>query len=91
MPKYDPKRKDEPGYLDWLKSWNVVPPGEGAAEAEAKTATATKTAETEPSEYDTWTVDELKEELGDRDLSQDGNKADLIARLLKDDDENAEE
>ena len=36
-------------------------------------------------DYDDWNVDELKDELGDRELSKSGNKSDLIARLREHD------
>lgn len=44
-------------------------------------------------EYDKWTVRELKAELVNRGLSDDGHKADLVARLETDDeaDEDGEE
>lgn len=35
--------------------------------------------------YDKWTVEELREELKNRELSQDGNKKDLVARLEEND------
>lgn len=36
-------------------------------------------------DYADWTVPELQEELGNRELSKSGNKKDLIARLREDD------
>lgn len=36
-------------------------------------------------DYDQWTVEDLREELGDRQLSKDGRKAELIARLRESD------
>lgn len=36
-------------------------------------------------DYDSWTVDDLKTELSERDLSTSGKKADLVARLREDD------
>lgn len=35
--------------------------------------------------YVEWTNDELRDELGDRELSKSGSKAELIARLEEDD------
>lgn len=37
--------------------------------------------------YEDMTADELRDELGKRELSRSGNKAELIARLEDDDDE----
>lgn len=36
-------------------------------------------------DYDDWTNDELKEELGSRELSKSGNKGELVARLRESD------
>lgn len=45
--------------------------------------------EDEPTdEYDTWTNDQLRDELAERELPTSGNKAELVARL-RDDDSNA--
>jgi len=42
-------------------------------------------SEVEASGWDEYTVDELKDELANRDLPVSGNKAELIARLEEDD------
>lgn len=39
----------------------------------------------QPNEYDDWTADQLRDELGKRELSKSGNKAELIERLEEDD------
>jgi hypothetical protein len=41
--------------------------------------------EEETGDYEGWTNDDLRAELASRDLSVDGNKADLLARLQEDD------
>lgn len=38
--------------------------------------------------YETWSTEDLKTELRNRKLPTDGKKADLVARLEKDDEEN---
>lgn len=40
-------------------------------------------------DYEEWTVAELREELGNRDLGAQGNKAELVNRLRMNDRENA--
>jgi hypothetical protein len=40
----------------------------------------------EGDDYETWTNDELRGELAKRELSVEGKKADLVARLREDDD-----
>jgi hypothetical protein len=39
----------------------------------------------EPIDYSTWTNDDLRAELAGRNLSADGKKVDLLARLKADD------
>jgi hypothetical protein len=46
-------------------------------------------AEVEVPDYDTWTLAALRTELGARELSTSGNKAELVMRLQADDLENA--
>lgn len=46
--------------------------------------------EVEVPDYESWTNDDLRTELSSRGLSVDGKKADLVARLIEDDDKNAE-
>lgn len=41
----------------------------------------------DPTEYDDMTVQQLKDELERRDLPVSGNKSELIARLVEDDDD----
>jgi hypothetical protein len=38
-----------------------------------------------PEDYNDWTGDQLRWELGNRDLPKSGNKPDLVARLEEDD------
>lgn len=40
-------------------------------------------------EYSDWTAAELRDELGNRELSTSGNKREMIARLEEDDKENS--
>lgn len=47
--------------------------------------------EEEDEGYQSWTNEQLREELDSRELSTTGNKADLVARLEEDDEENNEE
>jgi hypothetical protein len=41
--------------------------------------------EIDDDDYNTWSLDDLKIELGERQLSKSGNKAELVARLTADD------
>lgn len=43
-------------------------------------------ADEEGDDYETWTNDELRGELAKRELSVEGKKVDLVARLREDDD-----
>lgn len=43
-----------------------------------------------PEDYNDWTADQLRFELGNRNLPKSGNKPDLVARL-EEDDENEDE
>lgn len=52
-----------------------------------KLAAAEKVSEPD---YEAWTVDQLKDELGERELIKGGNKDELVLRLLEDDEQNAE-
>ena len=62
-----------------------TPEGTGKAPETAEEATTTAGEPIEPSQYGGFTVAELREELTMRDLTQSGNKADLISRLEEDD------
>lgn len=75
-------------YKKWLRSWNQDPaeviPGEDKTTTESQASDAP--AGDEPDDdYDEWTAEELRKELAKRELSQSGNKAELIARLREDD------
>lgn len=56
-----------------------------ALDAAAKNKAAEPVVEEVDEPYEKWTVEELREELKNRELSQDGNKKDLVARLEEND------
>lgn len=53
----------------------------GASDASLEETTTAPAEQHPDGGYDTWTVEQLKAELGERDLSKTGNKDELIARL----------
>lgn len=75
----------------WLRSWNR---GDEIPDEDATETTETKT-ETEgedpfdgqepPDDYNDWNTKQLAHELGVRELPKGGNKAELVARLVEDD------
>lgn len=64
-----------------------IAPPEEADEVRASVEEPAPEAEPEAVEesYEDWTVEQLKEELGKRDLAKSGKRDDLVARLRKDD------
>lgn len=94
--EYDAKRHTAEGdaYVEWLKSWNVdVDNMPELKEQTSKGSTESDDATGDDSvddDYDKWTNEELREELNKRELPQNGNKAELIARLREDDAEDDE-
>jgi hypothetical protein len=88
--EYDAKRHEAEGdkYVEWLKSWNVdvdnmpeLKDNKAATESQADNDSADEPDD----DYDDWTAEQLRKELANRELSQSGNKAELIARLREDD------
>lgn len=83
----------------WLRSWNRESEIPGETDAPGDTVVDTlypngvdsvpgmgeDAGDGDTSEYDDLTNDELREELGKRDLPVSGNKAELIERLVADD------
>lgn len=61
----------------------IVAPGESGSYASGEPS-GDDTGD-EEGEYGDWTVKQLQDELGDRELSKSGNKSELIARLREDD------
>lgn len=99
----NPLTEDEANSLtdeekDWLRSWNRESeiPGEGS-DSDPIVDSLYPNADTggddggEDTKYDDLTNDELREELASRELPTSGNKADLIERLVADDEANDEE
>ena len=78
--------------IRYLKSRNVLPgdwqPGDATVEAVEEPEDEPEPEEEEDDEeedYEGWTAKELRAELATRDLSVDGKKDELKARLLEDD------
>ena len=61
--------------------------GEGspAEPAEAASSEQPQAAAEGVEDYEAWTVEQLKEQLGDRGLSKTGKRGDLVQRLREDD------
>lgn len=62
-----------------------------AKAAKAAGQTPEPTPEDEVPDYSQWTNDDLRAELVQRNLSVEGKKADMVARLEQDDKDNPEE
>lgn len=66
---------------------NEIQPGQRPADDD----TDPFNGEEPPEDYNDWNLDQLRFELGNRDLPKGGNKKDLVARLEEDDESNADE
>ena len=64
-----------------------APPGgeTNPARVDAPPAEDPFNGEEPPEDYNDWTADQLRFELGNRSLPKSGNKADLVTRLEEDD------
>ena len=71
---------------------NAEPEPEEGEDVSASTSSSTS-SEPEPSTpeqgYEDWTVEQLKEQLGERGLAKTGKRDDLVARLVEDDEAHA--
>lgn len=79
----------------WLRSWNRDHeiPGDEAQSVETTDTVGTGDKSDEdpfhgeepPDDYNDWNVAQLQHELGQRELPKSGNKGELVARLVEDD------
>jgi hypothetical protein len=72
---------DQPETVEWL---DVTEHVAGPAEAVAEPEESAEPPAEEP-DYESWTVEQLKEQLGARGLPKTGKRDDLVLRLMDDD------
>ena len=85
----DPRWQDSRVKEAWIKKYGMEPSETTDPETEEPEPVVEDDDE-EEAPYSEWTNDELRAELNNRQLSLDGKKADLIARLEKSDEESGE-
>lgn len=92
-----PLSEDDAAYVSqrpWLQAEIALMERNGELEYDLNPATPVVEEEDETEDEETYedlTVAQLKEDLKSRDLSVEGNKATLIARLVEDDESSEEE
>ena len=70
--------------------WPEQPEAEDGGEESSLEDSPAPPSEPSPEpDYEAWTVEQLKEQLGERGLAKSGKRDDLVLRLLEDDDARA--